>query len=128
MVNLTGREDVRVILRVKWRAGGAACIIGADEMRYGASWEAERGVKGCAKNQRGRQAVTRVLDWADHLVAEGNRLFKDTPFKGMWVISERVVVDVDHLSTHVCTFIPAPAAQSRIFQYLAPTLLFYCIS
>ena len=92
-------------------------------MRYGASWEAERGVKGCAKNQRGRQAVTRVLDWADHLVAEGNRLFKDTPFKGMWVISERVVVDVDHLSTHVCTFIPAPAAQSRIFQYLAPTIL-----
>ena len=30
--------------------------------------------------------MTSVLDWADHLVSEGNRLFKDTPFAKTWII------------------------------------------
>ena len=40
----------------------------------------------CAKNHNGRQAMTSAIDWADHVVSEGNRLFADTPFAESWVI------------------------------------------
>lgn len=58
---------------------------GRFQMRWPNAWKEELR-KACAKGHRGRQAMTSVLDWADHLVAEGDRLFADTPFASTWVI------------------------------------------
>eukprot|EP00966_Prymnesium_polylepis_P280235 6475081-Prymnesium_polylepis.1 len=51
-------------------------------MRYGSGWrEALHDDVG-----RGANALRCVTDLMDHVVAEGNRLFADTPYASTWVI------------------------------------------
>eukprot|EP00966_Prymnesium_polylepis_P321284 7377587-Prymnesium_polylepis.1 len=62
---------------------------GRFQMRWPKDWQ-ERLKAECAKNHRGRQAMTCVIDWADHLIDEGDRLFKGTPYESSsptpWVL------------------------------------------
>ena len=58
---------------------------GRFQMRWPDTWQQELRAA-CAKSHRGRQAMTSVIEWADHLVAEGDRLFADTPYANTWVI------------------------------------------
>ena len=65
-----------------WPERGEGLVGGAYEARYGVRWREE--VK--AKLGRGSGAMCNVCDIMDHVIAEGNRLFRGTPFEHCWVI------------------------------------------
>ena len=65
-----------------WKVRGEELEGGAYEARYGQRWREE--VK--AALGRGGNALCNVTDIMDHVIAEGNRLFEDTPFADCWVI------------------------------------------
>ena len=67
---------------VHWKVRGEGLTGGAYEARYGQRWREE--VK--AALGRGAGALCNVTDIMDHVIAEGNRLFADTPFANSWVI------------------------------------------
>ena len=65
-----------------WKVRGEELEGGAYEAKFGDRWREE--VK--AALGRGSGALCNVTDIMDHVIAEANRLFKDTPFENCWVI------------------------------------------
>ena len=65
-----------------WPERGEGLEGGAYEARYGARWREE--VK--AKLGRGGNALCNVCDIMLHVIKEGNRLFRGTPFQRTWII------------------------------------------
>ena len=65
-----------------WKDAGRGLPGGPYQAKYGDNWSDE--VK--KKIGSGQDAVCNVTDLMDHAIAEGNRLFKHTPYEEDWVI------------------------------------------
>ena len=65
-----------------WKRRGEGLSGGAYQAKYGRDWKMK------VKEQlgKGNNAVCNVTDLMDHAIAEGNRLFKNTPYEKTWVM------------------------------------------
>ena len=67
---------------VHWKRRGEGLRGGAWQAKYGRAWKQ----KVIEKLGKGSNAVCNVTALMDHAIREGNRLFRNTPYRNSWVI------------------------------------------